>query len=160
MKKRMQYFFVGTIALFIITAYLSAQVRDPAVPRSWWPSLKQYIQAKSASKMLSFTHYGTPTNQVIAVFNPQKKLTIERIDVYARAKADGDSTALVLTNGLETSRVVLDSGEARQYWHDSTEAVFAAFRPCTVKFSDNGFTGTFVSGVDSPSVVIQYRIAD
>lgn len=160
MKRNTFYTITGIAVLLFLSVYLSAQVRDPGISRSWWPALREYIRDKSSSKMVSFAHHGTPTDQVVAVFTPHTDLTVKRIDVYAKAKVDSDSTAVILSNGISAAAAVLDSGGSAQYWYDSTEVKFTALIPCTVRFSDDDYSGTFVTGADTPSVVIQYSVTD
>lgn len=160
MKRTILYVLSVIIIVFAVSVYLDAQMKDPQIPRSWWQSAKKYIKSQAGAKMLSFTCYGTPTDQILSVFTPHDSLMIQRIDVFARAKVDSDSTALIITNGLTSARVVLDSGNAKRYWYDSTEVTFRALKPCTVKFSDNSYSGVFVTGADTPTVVIQYRVSD
>jgi len=148
------------VFVFFIAIAVSSQIKDPQVPRSWWRSVRDYIRSKSASKIMSFVLYGEPTDQVIGIFNPHNSITVQRIDVYARAKVDSDSTAFVMTNGINSAVVLLDSFSSADQWFDSTEVTFERFFPCTLKFSDDDYSGTFVSGADTPMVIIQYKIPD
>ena len=160
MRRKRIYLIAGTAVMLFLSVYLSAQVRDPGISRSWWPALREYIRGKTSSKMVAFVHSGTPTDRIVAVFTPHTDITVQRIDVYAKAKVDSDSTAVILSNGILSAQAVLDSAGAAQYWYDSTEVQFTALLPCTVKFSDDNFSGTFVTGADTPMVVLQYRVSD
>lgn len=146
--------------VFVTASVVNSQIKDPEVPRFWWNSVRDYIRSKSESKMLSLVHYGVPTDQVIGIFTPQTDITIQRVDIYARAAVDSDSTAFVMSNGTNSSIVVLDSSLSANQWFDSTEVIFESFHPCTLRFSDDNYSGTFVTGADTPMVVIQYKIAD
>ena len=148
------------VFVFFIAIAVSSQVTDPQVPRSWWSSVRDYIRSKSESKIMSFVLYGEPTDQVIGIFNPHNSITVQRIDVYARAKVDSDSTAFIITNGINSAVALLDSFSSANQWFDSTEVTFRRFFPCTLKFSDDGYSGTFVSGADTPMVIIQYKLTD
>jgi len=148
------------VFVFFIAIAVSSQVTDPQVPRSWWSSVRDYIRSKSESKIMSFVLYGEPTDQIIGIFNPHNNITVQRIDVYARAKVDSDSTAFVMTNGINSAVALLDSFSSANQWFDSTEVTFERFFPCTLKFSDDDYSGTFVSGADTPMVIIQYKISD
>ena len=148
------------VFVFFIAIAVSSQIKDPQVPRSWWSSVRDYIRSKSESKIMSFVIYGEPTDQVIGIFTPHNSITVQRIDVYARAKVDSDSTAFVMTNGINSAVVLLDSFSSADQWFNSTEVTFERFFPCTLKFSDDDYSGTFVSGADTPMVIIQYKIPD
>ncbi|MFC1562998.1 hypothetical protein ACFL4Z_03005 [candidate division KSB1 bacterium] len=160
MQKKLWTVIYLTIFVFFVSVVVYSQINDPKIPRSWWDSVRDYIRSKSESKIMSLVHYGEPTDQVIGVFTPHNAVTIQRIDVYARARVDSDTTAFVMTNGRDTAVVVLDSSFSATLWHDSTEVIFEKFYPCTLKFNDDNYSGTFISGADTPMVVIQYKLTD
>ena len=160
MEKKILVSIYSLVFVIFISIAVSSQVADPQVPRSWWNSVRDYIRSKSESKIMSFVLYDEPTDQVIGVFTPQNSITVQRIDVYARAKVDSDSTAFVMTDGINSAVVLLDSFSSANQWFNSTEVTFERLSPCTLKFSDNDYSGTFVSGADTPMVVVQYKIAD
>ncbi len=148
------------IFLVFMSLVVYSQVKDPQVPRYWWSTVRDYIRDKSEVKMLTFIHYGEPTDQVIGVFTPCSDIAIQRIDVYARAKVDGDSTAFMMSNGINSTAVVMDSAFSATLWSDTTEVIFSRLAACTLRFSDDAYSGTFVSGADTPMVVVQYKVAD
>ena len=160
MKKKMLIGIYLLVFVFFISFVVFSQVKDPNIPRFWWTTVRDYIRTKSESKIMSLVHYGEPTDQVIGVFTPQNAITIQRIDVYAHAKVDSDTTAFTIVNGINFAVVILDSSSSATLWYDSTEVTFAKLTPCTLKFSDDNYSGTFVSGADTPMVVIQYKLAD
>ena len=160
MKRKIRAGIYSLVFVFFIAIVVNSQVKDPQIPRFWWNSVRDYVRSKCESKIMSFVVYGKPTDQVVGVFTPHNALTIQRIDVYARAKVDGDSTAFVMTNGINSAVVVMDSFSSANQWFDSTEVTFERFFPCTLKFSDDDYSGTFVSGADTPMVIIQYKISD
>ncbi len=160
MKRKIWAGIYSLVFVFFIAIAVSSQVKDPQVPRSWWSSVRDYIRSKSESKIMSFVLYGEPTDQVIGIFNPHNSITVQRIDVYARAKVDSDSTAFIMTNGINSAVALLDSFSSANQWFDSTEVTFERFFPCTLKFSDDNYSGTFVSGADTPMVIIQYKLTD
>jgi len=150
----------SVVFVFFISIVVYSQINDPKVPRAWWNSVRDYIRSKSESKIVSLIHYGEPTDQVIGIFTPHNAITVQRIDVYTRAKVDSDTTAFVMTNGTNTAVVVLDSSSSATLWYDSTEVTFTKSVQCTLMFSDDSYSGIFVSGADTPMVVIQYKLAD
>jgi hypothetical protein len=146
--------------VFFVAIVVNSQVKEPQIPRSWWSSVKDYINKKSESKILSFVHYGEPTDQIMGIFTPKSDITIQRIDIFARAKVDSDTTAFIMTNGINTSKVMMDSGSSKKLWFSSTDVMFKKLLPCTLRFSDNSYSGAFVSGADTPMVIIQYKVTD
>ena len=158
-KKRWIVLYILTFVLVSALA-VKSQVKNPDIPRFWWDSVKDYICSKSESKILSFIHYGTPTDQVLGIFTPENNVIVQRIDIYARSLVAGDTTAFILTNGVNSSIVVMDSSSSVNRWIDTAEVIFGISQPCTLRFSDDNYTGTFSSGADTPMVVIQYKIAD
>jgi len=160
MERKIWVSIYSLVFVFFIAIAVSSQVTDPQVPRSWWSSVRDYIRSKSESKIMSFVLYGEPTDQIIGIFNPHNSITVQRIDVYARAKVDSDSTAFIMTNGINSAVALLDSFSSANQWFDSTEVKFERFFPCTLKFSDDDYSGTFVSGADTPMVIIQYKLTD
>ena len=160
MKKKI---WIGVYLLtfvFVSALAVNSQVKDPNVPRFWWNSVKEYISSKSESKILSFIHYGIPTDQIIGIFTPKINIIVQRVDIYARSSVAGDSTAFILSNGINSSTVVMDSSSSVNRWLDTTEVTFEISQSCTLKFSDDSYTGAFTSGADTPMVVIQYKISD
>lgn len=152
--------FYFTVLLSFVSLIVHSQVKDPQVPRYWWSTVRDYIQNKSETRMLTFIHYGEPTDQIIGVFTPGSDIAIQRIDVYARAKVVGDSTAFVMSNGINSTAVVMDSALSATLWFNTTEVIFSESDACTLRFSDDAYSGTFVSGADTPMVVVQYKVAD
>ena len=159
MKKIISLVIIVLIFSLLLSFYLIAQVRDPGIPRAWWGALKAYIDIKSSVHTLAITHDGTPHDRILAVFTPLRAVTVDRIDVYAHAPADSDSTALEVANGRALASCIIDSGGAAQSWHSLPSVQFDAAYPCTVRFSDDRFTGEFVSGADSAAVIIQYHVS-
>ena len=158
-KKKMTVAYL-LVFVFFVAIVVNSQVKDPQIPRSWWSSVKDYINRKSESKILSFVHYGEPTDQIMGIFTPKSDITIQRIDIFARARVDSDTTAFIMTNGINMSKVMMDSSFSKKLWYSSTEVTFRKSLPCTLRFSDNGYSGTFVSGADTPMVIIQYKVTD
>ena len=159
MNRRNQKWPLLAALLVFGAGVLMAQVRDPKVARSWWPAAKAYIDAQAEAKTLSFAWNGVPTDTLVAVFTPVDSITIQRIDVYATTPNGGDTTALVISNGINQAVVTLDSIGQVQSWFSTTAVTFAKAIPCSVRFSDNAYTGTFVSGVTHPAIVVQYKTA-
>ena len=159
MKKILVGLYLGIFLVFI-SLVVHSQVKDPQVPRYWWSTVRDYIRDKSEDRMLTFVHYGEPTDQIIGVFTPCSDIAVQRIDVYARSKVDGDSTAFVMSNGINSTAVVMDSALSATLWSDTTEVVFSSSAACPLRFSDDAYSGTFVSGADTPMVVVQYKVAD
>ena len=135
------------------------QVRDPQLPRSWWPAAKRYIDAQAAAKMLALAWKGTPKDTVLAVFTPVDSVRIQRVDVFATTRVDSDTTALVIANGYQRLTLPLDSAGGRKIWSSTAGVTFRAGVPCTLRFSDDAFGNGFVSGAANPAIVIQYRVA-
>ena len=159
MKKRLGFILICLAAVLLFSLYLTAQVHDPGVPRAWWNAVRNYIDGKSSLHTMTFIHYGTPSDRILAIFTPSKALKVDRIDVFAHAPVDSDSTALEIANGKAMASCLLDSGRAACTWFSGPGPEFAAALPCTVRFGDDRYSGAFISGADTPSVVIQYHVS-
>jgi len=152
-----------TLLLLFFAASAGAQVRDPAVSRAWWPSVKRYIDASADGKTFTvpapFTAQGYGaghTTDTVAIFTPAYSKHLEAVSVFSPDYSLPDSTLyLVAAHGTRDTLVVIDSTGCGSvnYWTGVSGAEFSAAEPCTLMYA----LGSDSAYVAHPLIFIQWR---
>ena len=152
----MKRFLLAVLVIIIIMQPVvsQAQITNPNIPRSWWNSVKDYIDLKAEfltwSVQSSFTgkileNSGTK-GDTLTVFTPQAASRLQSVSVWLSVNNTPDSTLyLILLHGSSDTLVTIDSsGSGIETYFESTKTYnYTAAERCSL---------IFLSGSDSVNI--------